>query len=48
MESVYGPNIFDAFTEAREGGEAVDVYWNVSTWNPYQVVFLRTRLRKER
>jgi hypothetical protein len=45
---LYGPNIFDAFTEVREDGEAVDVYWNVSTWNPYQVMFLRTRLRRER
>jgi hypothetical protein len=45
---LYAPNIFDAFTEVREDGEAVDVYWNVSTWNPYQVMFLRTRLRRER
>jgi hypothetical protein len=45
---LYAPNIFDAFTEVREAGEAADVYWNVSTWNPYQVMFLRTRLRKER
>ena len=44
---LYAPNIFDAFTEVREDGRAVDIYWNVSTWNPYQVVMLRTRLRIE-
>jgi hypothetical protein len=42
---LYAPNIFDAFTEVREQGAAVDLYWNVSTWSPYQVMFLRTRLR---
>jgi hypothetical protein len=45
---LYAPNLFDAFTQPRDGGNAVDIYWNVSTWNPYQVMFLRTRLRRER
>jgi hypothetical protein len=43
---LYGPNIFDAWTAVREDGRAVDVYWNVSTWNPYQTVLLRTRIRR--
>jgi hypothetical protein len=43
---LYGPNIFDCWTEAREDGSAADVYWNVSTWNPYQVILLRTRIRR--
>jgi hypothetical protein len=43
---LYGPNIFDTWTSAREHGDAVDVYWNVSTWNPYQTVLLRTRIRR--
>jgi hypothetical protein len=40
---LYGPNIVDCWTEARPLGQA-DVYWNVSTWNPYQVVLMKTRL----
>jgi hypothetical protein len=43
---LYGPNILDPWTSAREYGKAVDVYWNVSTWNPYQTVLLRTRIRR--
>jgi hypothetical protein len=40
---LYGPNIIECWTTPRDGG--VDVYWNVSTWNPYQVVLMRTRFR---
>jgi hypothetical protein len=40
---LYGANIVDAWTTARANG-AVDIYWNVSTWNPYQVVSMRTRV----
>lgn len=40
---LYGASIVDAWTTPRSGG-AVDIYWNVSTWNPYQVVLMRTRL----
>jgi hypothetical protein len=43
---LYAPNIFDPWTETREDGRAVDIYWNVSTWNPYEVVLLRTRIRR--
>jgi hypothetical protein len=48
---LYGPNILDDWTEdvtddaARARGErAVELYWNASTWNPYQVVLWKTRL----
>jgi hypothetical protein len=49
----YAPNIIDEWTEdvtAHTYGLAADereveIYWNVSTWNPYQVVLVKTRLR---
>lgn len=48
---LYAPNIVDEWTEdvtdagARARGErSAEIYWNVSTWNPYQVVLLKTRL----
>ena len=25
-------------------GDGVDIIWNASTWDPYRVVFLRTRI----
>ncbi len=37
---LYGASIIDAWTTAR--GEQTDVYWFVSTWNPYQVVLMKT------
>jgi len=40
---LYGSNIIDAWTTPRANG-AVDIYWNASTWNPYQVVLMRTRV----
>ena len=40
---LYAPNIIDPWTETRADG-AVDLYWHVSTWAPYQVVLMRTRL----
>ncbi len=40
---LYGPNIIEPWTESRPTGE-VDLYWHVSTWNPYQIVLMRTRL----
>jgi hypothetical protein len=42
---LYAPNIFDEWTVAHDADHSVDLYWNVSTWNPYQVVLLRTRIR---
>ena len=40
---LYGSYIVDPWTTERNGG-AVDLYWNVSTWNPYGVVLMRTRI----
>ena len=40
---LYGPNVVDCWTQAR-GENAADVYWIASTWNPYQVVLLKTRM----
>ena len=50
---LYGTNIIEEWTEEvtdsteglAEGERAIDLYWNVSTWNPYQVVVMKTRLR---
>jgi hypothetical protein len=48
---LYAPNIIEEWTEdvsddaTRARGErTADLYWNVSTWNPYQVVLVKTRL----
>lgn len=42
---LYGVNIIDAWTEAAPADKgAIDLYWNVSTWNPYQVILVRSRL----
>ena len=38
----YAANIIEQWTRAVDGG--VDVIWNASTWDPYRVVLLRTRI----
>lgn len=40
----YGANIIEEWT--RPAGDGVDVIWLASTWNPYRVVMLRTRIDK--
>jgi hypothetical protein len=40
----YAPNIVDAWTRP-DGAGGVDLYWNVSVWNPYAVLLVRTNLR---
>ncbi len=50
---LYGVNIIDEWTQDVTSNvadldrdeRAVEVYWNVSTWNPYQVVLMKTQLR---
>jgi hypothetical protein len=50
---LYGANVIDEWTRDRTtdtpglGGDEriVDVYWNASTWSPYQVVLFETELR---
>jgi hypothetical protein len=39
---MYGLNIIDAYTQAS--GAGLDLYWNVSTWNPYGVMLMRTHV----
>ena len=51
---LYGANIIEEWTEdvtrlvsdLPSGERAVEVYWNASTWNPYQVVLFKTQLRR--
>jgi hypothetical protein len=41
---LYGPNIIDVWTTAHE--DRAELYWFVSTWNPYQVVLMKTTLSR--
>jgi hypothetical protein len=53
---LYGANIIDEWTAdvseeipgLANGERAVELYWNASTWNPYQVVLFKTQLRAKR
>jgi hypothetical protein len=49
--ALYGANIIDSFTRAvpaeDTSGPAADVYWNLSTWNPYSVVLVKTHIELE-
>ncbi len=40
---LYAGTIIEPWTEAREGG-AVDLFWLVSTWDPYSVWLMKTRI----
>jgi hypothetical protein len=50
---LYGAAIIQAWTQdvtrslpkLPPGDRAVEIYWNVSTWNPYQVLLIKTQLR---
>jgi hypothetical protein len=42
----YSVNIIEQWTRAAGGG--VDILWNASTWDPYRVVLMRTRLKEQR
>jgi hypothetical protein len=48
---LYAPNIIDDWTvdltppdRAQSGPHSVEIYWNVSTWNPYQVVLVKSQI----
>jgi hypothetical protein len=41
---LYGANIIEPWTVADSKG--VDVIWNASTWNPYRVILLKTRIER--
>jgi len=38
----YGANIIEQWT--RPAGKGVDIIWNASTWDPYRVILLRSRI----
>jgi hypothetical protein len=39
---IYAANIIDAYT--RESGTGLDITWNISTWNPYAVLLMRSHI----
>ena len=39
---LYGVNIIDAYTRPSRAG--LDITWNVSTWNPYAVLLMRSHV----
>ena len=50
---LYGVSVIEEWTQdvtgevadLAEGQRAAELYWNVSTWNPYQVILMKTQLR---
>lgn len=50
---LYGANIIEEWTEdvtdqvpgVAPDERAVEIYWNVSTWQPYQVLLMKTQIR---
>jgi hypothetical protein len=38
----YSANIIEQWT--RPAGDGVDIIWNASTWDPYRIILLRTRI----
>ena len=43
---LYAPYVLNRYTRAAEGiAQGATIYWLVSTWNPYQVVVMRSTLR---
>jgi Cys-rich repeat protein len=40
----YAANIIEQWT--RPAGDGVDLIWNASTWDPYRVILLRTRINR--
>lgn len=43
---LYAPHIIEPWIQPREEGRAIDLYWHVSTWNPYQVILMKTTLTR--
>lgn len=46
--ALYGANVIDSLTRSASGstgrGRAADVFWDVSTWHPYSVVLVKSRV----
>ena len=48
--NLYGANIIEEMTRTAttpDGDPAADVFWLYSTWHPYSVVLVRTRVEVE-
>jgi hypothetical protein len=50
---LYAPNIIDDWTQdvtprarAERGPHSAEIYWNVSTWSPYQVILVKSRIEE--
>jgi hypothetical protein len=43
----YSPNIIDEYTQ-RNGDDGLDIVWDVSAWNPYNVIVYKTTFRSGR
>jgi hypothetical protein len=42
---LYGVNIIEQWTEPRGLlNQDADIYWNVSTWDPYETILMRSRI----
>lgn len=38
-------DVSDSLPDLQRGDRAVELYWNISTWNPYQALLVKTQLR---
>jgi hypothetical protein len=45
--TAYGPYIIARFTEFDRMSRELTIYYNMSTWDPYQVMLMRTVLRMD-
>lgn len=49
---LYAPNILDDWTQdvsprdQQHAPRSAEIYWNVSTWNPYQVILVKSRIEE--
>jgi hypothetical protein len=41
---LYAPNIIEPWLQSRPDDKAIDLYWNLSSWNPYQVLLMKSTL----
>lgn len=45
--TAYAPYVIARFTEFDQFTRELTIYWNMSTWDPYQVMLMRTVLRED-
>ncbi|HET8939434.1 MAG TPA: hypothetical protein VFN67_38575 [Polyangiales bacterium] len=38
-------DVSDSLPDLAKGDRAVELYWSLSTWNPYQALLVKTQLR---